>query len=74
MVTDKVGVINACLMRMMIATAGQRLKMLIRTTMRMVQDHNGDLPGPFYTAAGKEMRLDSLKIMTSYSPMTKRVW
>ena len=98
----KIGVINACLVRMMIATAGQRPKMLIRTTwkdydferrtitlmerkgrgkprlhiipftarairiMRIVQAHNGDLPGPFYTAAGKEMRLDSLKNIFKY--------
>ena len=99
---NKVGIINACLVRMMIATAGQRPKMLIRTTwkdydferrtitlverkgkgkprahvipftaramriMRIVQAHNGDLPGPFYTAAGKEMRLDSLKNIFKY--------
>ena len=98
----KVGVISACLVRMMIASAGQRPKMLLRSTwdnydftrrtitlserkgrgkprqhiipmtarmiriLRIVQAHNGDLPGPFYTAEGKEMGLDSLKNVFKY--------
>lgn len=98
----KVGIISACLVRMMVATAGQRPKMLIRATwqdynfecrtitlterkgrgkprkhvipftarairiMRIVQAHNGDLPGPFYTANGNEMDLGSLKNVFKY--------
>ncbi|WP_422490460.1 tyrosine-type recombinase/integrase [Endozoicomonas sp. ALE010] len=98
----KVGIIAACLVRMMVATAGQRPKMLIRSTwqdydferrtitlterkgrakprkhvipftarairiMRIVQAHNSDLPGPFYTVGGKEMGLDSLKNVFKY--------
>ena len=34
--------------------------------LRIVQAHNGDLPGPFYTAEGKEMGLDSLKNVFKY--------
>lgn len=98
----KVGIISACLVRMMIASAGQRPKMLLRSTwdnydfvrrtitlterkgrgkprphiipmtarmmriLRIVQAHNGDLLGPFHTADGKEMGLDSLKNVFKY--------
>lgn len=96
--TLHVGPILGSLAKLMIATAGQRPKMLIRTQwrdydferrtltliekkgrerrarrhiipltarairlLRNLQAHNGDLGGPFYSAPGQVVRLDSLK-------------
>ena len=96
--TFHVGPILGSLAKLMIATAGQRPKMLIRTQwrdydferrtltltekkgrerrtrphiipltarairiLRNLQAHNGDLDGPFYSAPGQAVRLDSLK-------------
>ncbi|MGI9282393.1 MAG: tyrosine-type recombinase/integrase [Endozoicomonas sp.] len=95
--TYKVGIVLSSLVKMMVATAGQRPQALIRTlwkdydfkrrcvslverkgkggvrkhvipltarlirVSRVLQAHNGDLPGPFYSSPDKEIRLDTLK-------------